>query len=131
MDALDTKHQSTTQSMEQAQELLFNIGRQLEDTHQVMTSMSKDINLLNQRQSSLEKEIKECKAALTTVDNSPILPVVDDGSTLLNDGPITRSMSKKRTRGIATKKVTKPRDTALTRTIIPWEEVEMYYASEV
>lgn len=132
MDALDTKHQSTTQSMEQAQELLFNIGRQLEDTHQVMTSMSKDINRLNQRQSSLEKEIKECKAALTTgADNSPILPVVDDGSTLLNDGPITRSMSKKRTRGIATKKVIKPRDTALTRTIIPWEEVEMYYASEV
>ncbi|QLQ81158.1 hypothetical protein HG537_0E05130 [Torulaspora globosa] len=132
MDALDTKHESTTRSIEQVQELLFNIGRQLEDTHQVMTSMCKDINRLNQRQSSLEKEMKECKAAFTTeVEHSPIVPVIDDGSTLLNDGPITRSMSKRRTRGITTKKVIKPRDTAVTRTIIPWEEVEMYYASEV
>lgn len=130
---LDEKHESTAKSIEQTQELLFNIGRQLEDTHLVMTSLSKDMNRLNERQFALEKEIKDCEAALRSggPDCSPVTSAIDDGSTLLNDGPITRSMSKRRPKSITVKKVVKPRDTAVTRTIIPWEEVEMCYDSEI
>lgn len=132
LEALDEKDRRHTEAIEQTQVLLFNVGRQLEDTHQVMTSMSKDIKNLHDRQTSLENHIRECEAALKGCDDKvPTITEIDDGATLLNDGRITRSMSKKRTKSIAIKKVVKPRDTAITRTIIPWEEVEMYYASEL
>lgn len=125
--SLEEDQQTTTKSTDQTHELLFNVSRQIEDTHQVMISMSKDITALYDRQTSLEK----CIANYGDIARSSSVILPDDEPTL-NDGPITRSMSK-RTRSTASrpKKVVKPRDSTIARTIIPWEEVDMYYASEI
>lgn len=130
--SLDEKQKCITRSIEQTQELLFNVSRQMEDTHQVMTSMSKDIATLNGKHTLLEQRILNYKfGARSSSVGLPTLET-DDEHTLLNEGPVTRSKSK-RTKSAAPRhnKVAKPRDTTVARTIIPWEEVDMYYASEI
>lgn len=101
--SLEEDQQTTTKSTDQTHELLFNVSRQIEDTHQVMISMSKDITALYDRQTSLEK----CIANYGDIARSSSVILPDDEPTL-NDGPITRSMSK-RTRSTASrpKKVVK------------------------
>lgn len=125
---LEEKQQTTTKYIDQTHELLFNVSRQLEDIHQVLTSMSRDVTMLNNKQISLEQRMANHEVVARRNSGS----LLDDEPTLLNDGPITRSMSKKtKISAPRPKKVTKPRDTTVARTIIPWEEVDMYYTSEI
>lgn len=144
--SLELKQQSAAQSFECTQNLLFNLGRQLEDTHQVIVSMSRDINTINFKQASLEVRLKQCEYA-TNCNLEKSRDGANDanlhGTTLSGDtseqnksidGPITRSMSKRKKKDpecIPFKKISKRRDLGTTRTIIPWEEVDRYYSSEI
>lgn len=105
------------------QNLLLSLSRQLEDQHQVIASMSKDISDLHRRQISFESRL--CQ-----------LPKIEEslqGTTL----EVSRTPTRKRTSQICkapaiSKRIQKRRDFAR-RTIIPWEEVDadMYYSSEL
>lgn len=144
--SLELKQKSAATSFEYTQNLLFNVGRQLEDTHQVIVSMSRDINTINFKQASLEVRLKQCECA-TSCNSSKSKDGTNEahlhGTTLsgdtseenkLNDGPVTRSMSKRKKKDpecIPLNKISKRRDLGTTRTIIPWEEVDRYYSSEI
>ncbi|KAJ1544117.1 Rec107p [Saccharomyces cerevisiae] len=74
------KQHETEKSMRCTQEMLFNVGSQLEDVHKVLLSVSKDMHSLQTRQAALEMAFRE------KADHAYDRPDVSlNGTTLLHD----------------------------------------------
>lgn len=147
----EQKQDKMTRSLEFSQGMLLSFGTQLEDIHSILTSISLDVKNLDQRQSALEDIIINKKELSFDISNDTINL---HGTTLGNDeseshiadvsntnGPITRSKSRvhkarntSKPSAILEDKIVKKtarRDLTVVRTIIPWEEIDTYYSSEL
>ncbi|AJV44970.1 BCN_G0030760.mRNA.1.CDS.1 [Saccharomyces cerevisiae] len=139
------KQHETEKSMRCTQEMLFNVGSQLEDVHKVLLSVSKDMHSLQTRQTALEMAFRE------KADHAYDRPDVSlNGTTLLHDMDeahdkqrkksvppprmmVTRSMKRRRssspTLSTSQNHNSEDNDDAshrlkrAARTIIPWEEL--------
>lgn len=139
------KQHETEKSMRCTQEMLFNVGSQLEDVHKVLLSVSKDMHSLQTRQAALEMAFRE------KADHAYDRPDVSlNGTTLLHDMDeahdkqrkksvppprmmVTRSMKRRRssspTLSTSQNHNSEDNDDAshrlkrAARTIIPWEEL--------
>ncbi|CAD6630822.1 XXYS1_4_G0010390.mRNA.1.CDS.1 [Saccharomyces cerevisiae] len=139
------KQHETEKSMRCTQEMLFNVGSQLEDVHKVLLSLSKDMHSLQTRQTALEMAFRE------KADHAYDRPDVSlNGTTLLHDMDeahdkqrkksvppprmmVTRSMKRRRssspTLSTSQNHNSEDNDDAshrlkrAARTIIPWEEL--------
>ena len=139
------KQHETEKSMRCTQEMLFNVGSQLEDVQNVLMSLSKDMHVLQTRQSALEMAFRE------KADHAYDRPDASlNGTTLLHDTDDAHNKQRKKSvpppRMMVTRSMKRRRSSSPTlstsqnhnsddddnashrlkraaRTIIPWEEL--------
>lgn len=144
------KQHETEKSMRCTQEMLFNVGSQMEDVQKVLVSLSKDMHALQARQASLETAFRE--RAAHVCDPQDVAASLN-GTTLLHDSDddhhkrstppprtmVTRSMKRDRSTSptVSTSQDDNDDDDndgddgdgpgrqlkRAARTIIPWEEL--------
>lgn len=140
------KQHETEKSMRCTQEMLFNVGSQMEDVQKVLLSLSKDMHALQARQTSLETAFRE-RAGHHTCDPQDVTSL--NGTTLLHDSDDHHKRSTPPPRTMVTRSMKRDRSTSpavstsqghaseddhdydydgrqlkrAARTIIPWEEI--------
>ena len=140
------KQHETEKSMRCTQEMLFNVGSQLEDVQKVLLSLSKDMQVLQTRQASLEVALREKTDHVYDRRDTSL-----NGTTLLHDTDEIHDKQHKKSvpppRMMVTRSMKRGRSTSPTistsqehngdeldddashrlkraaRTIIPWEEL--------
>ncbi|CAI4044970.1 hypothetical protein SUVZ_10G2120 [Saccharomyces uvarum] len=136
------KQHETEKSMRCTQEMLFNVGSQMEDVQKVLVSLSKDMHALHARQASLETAFRE--RAAHVCDPQDVVSL--NGTTLLHDSDDHHKRSTPPPRTMVTRSMKRDRSTSpavstsqddddndddddgrqlkrAARTIIPWEEI--------
>ncbi|EDO19182.1 hypothetical protein Kpol_1050p39 [Vanderwaltozyma polyspora DSM 70294] len=153
LQEFDARFDEIMKSVDTTQDLVINCGKQLESIFGVMVSVSTEIKNLSDRQTTLEELVKQKAEFQITrkFSNDSCLLVgttLEEDHTTATRCKATRSPVKGRLRTrlqkqnktqtmgndskiIAKKQHPNRRDLTIARTIIPWEEIDTYYSSEL